>query len=88
MIGVYDQNIHCNKFPIHFAAGPNQVTNVHVHVYEPVLYSDVITALIVWDLLSPIQAGGIVNRYIVHISEIVSGAEIAVSKPLHAHHIG
>jgi len=60
--------------------------NVRVYVYQPVLYSDDITALIVWDPLSPLQAGGIVNRYIVCVSEVMSGAEIdvSVSKRLHA----
>ena len=71
---------------IYSSLGPDQVMNVRVYVYQPVLYSDEITALIVWDPLSPLQAGGIVNRYIVNVSEVMSGTEIEVSvyKPLHA----
>lgn len=73
--------------PIHFAAGPNQVMNVRVYVYKPVLYSDTITALIVWEPLSPIEAGGVVDHYIVNVSEMESGEPIDVSKPLHVHHV-
>lgn len=74
------------QMSIHSSLGPDQVMNVRVYVYQPILYSDVITALIVWDPLSPLQAGGVVNRYIVSVSEEMSGEEIDVSvgKPLHA----
>lgn len=57
--------------------------NVRVYVYKPVLDGDDITALIVWDPLSPLQAGGIVNRYIVNVTDVESGARINVSRPLH-----
>ena len=63
-----------------FAAGPDQVMNVRVYVYNPVFNSDNITALVVWNPLSQVAAGGIVNKYIVDITNVETDQRIIVSK--------
>ena len=61
-------------------AVPGKVMNVRVYVYNPVLGDDeTITALIVWDALTPEEAGGVVNHYSVSIQEEGTVEEITVS---------
>ena len=61
-------------------AVPGKVMNVRVYVYNPILSDDeTITALIVWDALTPEEAGGVVNQYNVSIREEGTVEEIVVS---------
>ena len=61
-------------------AVPGKVMNMRVYVYNPVLGDDeTITALIVWDALTPEEAGGVVNYYSVSIREVGTVEEIVVS---------
>ena len=58
--------------------------NVRVYVYNPVLGDDeTITALIVWDTLTPEEAGGVVNHYNVSIQEVGTDEKIVVSIHMH-----
>ena len=54
--------------------------NVRVYVYNPVLGdNETITALIVWDALTPEEAGSVINHYNVSIREVGTDKKIVVS---------
>ena len=53
-----------------------QVQNVRVYVYFPVRGGSNVTALVVWDRLSAVEAGGGVDNYTVRVFNVISGEEV------------
>ena len=52
------------------------VQNVRVYVYFPFRGGSDVTALVVWDGLSAMAAGGVVDNYIVRVFNASSGDNV------------
>jgi len=56
---------------------PAQIQNVRVFVYFPIRGDgSIVTALVVWDGLTPEEAGGTVDSYTVRVFDTSSGEEV------------
>ena len=52
---------------------PAQVKNVRVYTYSPIRNTAAISGLVVWDGLSTVDAGGVVENYYVNVYDVTNG---------------
>ena len=53
-----------------------QIQNVRAYVYFPFREGFDVTALVVWDGLSAMEAGGVVDNYTIRVFNASSGEEV------------
>ena len=65
---VHVREPYCHtRFP--FVAVPAKVRNVRVYVYFPHRNSPTVSAQVVWDGLSTLDAGGVVEKYVITVRD-------------------